>query len=250
MRCFRFTPVLLLLTAPLFADPTPAAPAPVPSAPAVAAPHAIAEETPVKLKLLQKLDSHQNRVNDRIRFAVSEDVVGPDRTLLIPKGTPVAGTVTRASHRGMMGKPGKLEFSIDYVQLNADLRVPLRTQKQSLHGRSNAGGSITAALLLLGPGWLLINGREITIPEGKEFTAFVDQKTTVPEVQLAAVPSAPTLKPDPWHLQEIKLKNGNTLTGSILTQKDGNYFIVTELGQFTINRDAIESLTPKAPPKQ
>lgn len=235
----------LLLVSRACAD-TPVTPPAVALVPSVAL--TIPEETPVKVKLLQKLVSNKERTNDRVRFEICEDVRLPDRTLLIAKGTPVAGTITRASHRGMMGKAGKLEFSIDYVQYSPEFRVPLRSSKQGASGRSNAGGSISAGLLL-GPAWLLVNGREVTIPEGKEFTVYVDQKTTVPELaQIAAAP-APTLKPDPWKLQEIKLKNGTTLVGSILKQEQGLYFIVTDLGQFSVNQDAIESLTPKAPPK-
>lgn len=220
----------------------------------------VPEETPVKVRLLQPLKSNHERSGDRIHFETTEDVVGSDRAVLIPKGTPVAGTVTRASHRGMLGKPGRLEFSIDAVQVSDTVRVPLRKTLNTLHGRDNSAGSITTALLLLGPAWLLINGREVSVPAGREFTVFVDQKTALPTAgaTVAAVPNllppaaspAPAVllaaaRPDLAHLQDFHLKSGGTITGSLRTQKDGMYFVLTETGELVIDREMLESISPK-----
>lgn len=222
------------------------------------APPWIAAETPVTVKLLQLLKSNHERSGDRIRFETTADLLAPDRTVLIPKGTPVAGTVTRASHRGMLGKPGRLEFSIDAIQVSERVRVPLRQSLTGVRGRDNSGASIAVGVLLM-PLCLLISGREIAVPAGREFTVFVDQPTALsapgPAVALGpnlAPPVTPApaallaaARPDLAHLSEFHLKNGDIVTGSLATSKDGAYFVLTELGQITINRDMVEFIAPK-----
>lgn len=216
----------------------------------------VAEETPVKVRLLQPLKSNHERSGDRIRFETVEDVVAPDRSLLIPKGTPVGGTVTHASHRGMLGKPGRLEFSIDFIQASADVRVPLRRALTAVRGRDNSGGTIAAGVILM-PLCLLISGRDITISEGREFTVFVDQKTALlpTAATIAAIPPAPAspspvallaaARPDLAHLQDFHLKSGGVITGSVRTEKDGMYFVLTETGEVIIDREMLAFIEPK-----
>lgn len=217
------------------------------------------EETLVKVKLLQPLKSNHERSGDRIHFETTEDLLGADRAVLIPKGTPVVGTVLHANRRGWMGKPGRLEFTIDAVQVNDSLRVPLRTARTSVHGRDNAGASVIAGLFV-GIGWFLVHGREVTVPAGKEFVVFVDQKTAVPAAgqavaltpNLAPPPATPApatllaaVRPQLAHLQDFHLKSGGVISGTLRTQKDGMYFVITETGEVVIDREMIEFIAPK-----
>jgi hypothetical protein len=201
----------------------------------------IAEQTVVTVKLLQSLQSGHERRGDRIRMEVAEDLKGPDRAVLIPKGTPVVGTITRSSGRKMFGRPGKLDFTIDYIKLGDQVRVPLRSTSTEVRGRNNSAAAITTAVLLT-PVAVLLKGREVTVEEGRQFTVFVDQTTDIP----SAAPSSaarPAAKPDPARISVIRLKNGDAVTGTVVGFKDGAYLVTTDLGQLTITQGKVESIT-------
>lgn len=231
--------------------------------PAPAAAIAIPEGTPVQVRLLQDLKSGQARKGEQVRLEVVSDVLGADRVVLIPKGTPVVGAVTRSSGRKMFGKPGKLEFDIEYIRLTDQDRIPLRSTPTSARGRNNAGAAIATAVLLA-PIAVLVKGREVTVKTGREFGVFVDRQT---EVAAASQPSRPVLQSVALHsqtstaaeqtpssasqpaasttpLSEIKLKGGLVVIGTVVDFKDGAYHIVTDGGaQMVVPQDRVESIT-------
>jgi hypothetical protein len=89
----------------------PAAPIMVqPSAPAGAA--VLPTGADVWVALESELDSHDVTVGDPVRFRVSRDVM-LGNYVVIPRGTPASGHVTKREGRGAFGKSGKLEFDID-----------------------------------------------------------------------------------------------------------------------------------------
>jgi hypothetical protein len=122
----------------------------------------VPEQTPVQVRLLQDLKSGRERKGESIRLEVASPVKGPDGSTLIAQGTPVVGTITRSGGRGMFGKPGKLEFSIDYIKVDDKTRVPLRSTPQSASGRNNKGAAIATAVLLA-PVAIFVKGREVTV---------------------------------------------------------------------------------------
>src|SRR5688572_20401424 len=139
----------------------------------------VTEDTPVKVKLLQKLKSGHDRKGDRVRFAVLADVRAADKSILVPKGTPVVGTIIRSSSRKMFGQPGRLEFTIDYIKIGDQIRVPLRTTSTAARGQNHTAAT-TAAAVLVAPIAVFVKGENATVKEGTEYTVFVDQTTQVP----------------------------------------------------------------------
>lgn len=116
--------------------------------PAPAAAVTVPEGTAIQVRLLQELKSGRERKGEQVRLEVASDVLASDRTLLIPRGTPAVGTITRSNGRGMFGKPGKLEFTIDHVKFSDQVRVPLRSTPTTARGRNNSAAAITTAVLL------------------------------------------------------------------------------------------------------
>lgn len=212
----------------------------------------LAEGTPVQVRLLQDLKSGHARKGEQVRFEVVSDVVGPDRSILVPKGTPAVGTVTRSTGRKMFGKPGKLEFTIEYIRLPDDTRIPLRSTPTAAQGRNNSGVAIATAVLLA-PIALLVKGREVTVRTGREFGVFVDKSLDLARSNASGRPEVETValhvpKNASAQLSEVKLKSGLILTGTIIGFKDGAYILQTEAGQMTIPQERVESITqPKVP---
>jgi hypothetical protein len=203
----------------------------------------VPEQTPVKVKLMQPLQSGHERKGDRVRFALAEAIMSPQHTVLIPKGTPVLGTITRSTGRHMFGQPGKLEFTIDYIQVNRHLQVPLRSSSQAIRGRNNAAPAIGAAVLVA-PIAVLVKGREAVLKPGEEFTVYVNQTTEIP-AETTPLAASPASQLEKSHLSLFRFKNGDTLTGKLLGFKDGAYTIATDVGQIMVSQEKIESITEK-----
>lgn len=151
----------------------------------------LAERTRIKVAILEGLSSSNAKKNEEVRYEVVEDVLGPNREILVAKGAMALGTVTRASHRGIFGKPGKLNISIDFVRAVDDTKVPLRANEDmSKRGKNNSTGA-AAATILVAPLGLLINGRDVSIKKGTEFVIYVSADTQV-DIAKAKSPTTPS----------------------------------------------------------
>jgi hypothetical protein len=200
----------------------------------------ITEQTPVKVKLLQKLKSGHDRKGDKIRFAIVADVKGSDQSILIPKGTPVVGTIIRSTSRRMFGQPGRLEFTIDYIKIGDQIRVPLRTTSTSASGQNHTAAT-TAAAVLVAPIAVFVKGENASVKEGTQYTVYVDQTSQVPGVQTAkALDAAKNGIERPC---VFRLKDGRTVTGFLESFQGGVYFVGTDLGRLQISQEKVESIS-------
>ena len=156
----------------------PAAPAPTPRPPLA---FGLLEDTPVKLKLTRTMSSHDAKVDEKVDFEVLEDVKVGD-VVVVQHGGMAIATVTEAKPKARMGKAGKLNMNIDYVQLISGEKVPLRAVKGG-SGGSHTGamtGAIVATSILFFPAapfFLFMHGKDITIPKGTEITAYIAADT-------------------------------------------------------------------------
>lgn len=162
----------------------------------------LAEDTPVRLKLARTMSSHDAKVDEKVDFEVVEDVKVGD-VVVIQHGGMAIATVTEAKPKGRMGKAGKLNMNIDYVQLVSGEKVPLRAVKGGSGGNHTGAmtGAIVATSILFFPAapfFLFMHGKDITIPKGTEITAYVAGDTPLEPSKFktsASVDSAAS-KPD------------------------------------------------------
>ena len=177
MRKF-LVPLAVVLVCSILSAQAPA-PAPlVQAAPSNIQPHTLLDGTPIKLRLSQTISSADAKVGQEVPFEVLEDIKVDDVTVL-PKGATAIGTVTDANPRKSMGRAGKLNMSITYARLYDNEKVALRAVKES-KGGGHVGamtGAIVATSILFFPAaplFLFVHGKDITIPQGTEITAFVE----------------------------------------------------------------------------
>lgn len=160
--------------APAAANPAPQAAAPTTPPP----PHTLLDGTPVKLRLSQSISSADAKVGQEVPFEVVEDVKVDD-AIVLPKGATAIANVTEAEHKKSMGRAGKLNVAISYARLSDNEKVALRAVKEA-KGGGHVGamtGAIVATSIVFFPAaplFLFIHGKDITIPQGTEITAFVD----------------------------------------------------------------------------
>src|SRR5258707_2067594 len=153
-----------------------AAPAtPAPTRPPLA--FGLAEDTPVRLKLTRTMSSKDAKADEKVDFEVLEDIKVGD-VVVVQRGAMAIATVTEAQPKRTMGRAGKLNINIDYVQLVDGEKVPLRAVKGGSGGTHTAAmtGAIVATSILFFPAapfFLFMHGKDITIPKGTEVSAYI-----------------------------------------------------------------------------
>ena len=136
--------------------------------------HVLPEGTVVSVQLMEDISSSSANAGDIIVFQTSAPVLVGNDTL-VRKGTKATGRVTEASPRKGMGKAGKLNFSIDYLNLPTGKNVKL-TGEQRVDGQTKVGTAVAEAVLLT-PLFLLKKGKDIRFDAGQTFKAFVEHDT-------------------------------------------------------------------------
>jgi hypothetical protein len=133
--------------------------------------------TPIKLVLGETISSADERVGNLVNFEVVEDVL-VSGIVVIPRGSTAWASVTVAEPKKRMGRGGKLDLNIDKVRLADGEKVLLRAVK-GVNGGGHQGamvGAMVATSLVVWPAaplFLLMHGKDITIPKGNQVTAFI-----------------------------------------------------------------------------
>jgi hypothetical protein len=141
-------------------------------------PNTLLDGTPVKLRLSQTISSADAKVGQEVPFETVEDVKVDD-VVVLPKGATAIGTVTEAEPRRHMGRGGKLNVNISYARLADQEKAALRANKDTQgggHVGAMTGAMVATAIVFFpaAPLFLFMKGKDITIPQGTEITAFVD----------------------------------------------------------------------------
>lgn len=124
------------------------------------------------------MSSADAKVGQEVPFEVVEELKVDD-IVVLPKGANAIATVTEANPKKSMGRAGKLNMSISYARLSDQEKVALRAVKES-KGGGHVGamtGAIVATSIVFFPAaplFLFVHGKDITIPQGTEITAFVE----------------------------------------------------------------------------
>lgn len=136
------------------------------------------EGTPVKLRLTRNVSSADATVGESVDFEVLDEIV-VNGIVVIPKGGTAIGTVTEAVPKRRMGRAGKLEIVLDYVRLADTEKAPIRAVKDAKGG--SHVGAMTIGIVATGlvffpaaPLFLLMHGKDITVPKGAEVTGYVN----------------------------------------------------------------------------
>ena len=156
---------------------------------------------PIKLRLTRTISSANAKTNDKIDFEVLESVKVKD-VVIIPRGSIAWGTVTEAQSKRRMGRGGKLNVNIDDVRLASGEKAALRAVRDA-KGDSHVGrmtGAMVATSIVFFPAaplFLFMHGKDITIPQGTEITAYISGNVELDRAKFpsAAIVSAATDQP-------------------------------------------------------
>ena len=168
-----------------------------PAAPAQTGPtaFALANNTPIRLKLNKTISSATAHVGDAVELEVVEDVI-VDGVIVLSAGWKVNGAIAEAEAKKRFGHGGKLAFSITSMTLADGEQVKVRCYQEA------SGSSNTSADSVIP----LSSGKDVTIPKDVEFTALVDGEARLkresfeaPKTHPATSPATTGLKTEPAH---------------------------------------------------
>jgi hypothetical protein len=186
--------------------------------------HTLMDGTPIKLRLAQTISSADAKVGQEVPFEVLEDVKVDD-VVVLPKGATAIGTVTEANSKKSMGRGGKLNMSITYARLSDQEKVALRAVKDSKgggHVGAMTGAMVATSLVFFpaAPLFLFVHGKDITIPQGTEITAFVQGDMQLDLVRFGAAPAL--LAPSAAATTQVSLVVESTPPGADI-EVDGTF---------------------------
>ncbi len=150
----------------------------------------IPDATLVHLSLQDSLSSATNKADDPVHFQVTADIkVG--NQVVIPKGSMASGHVVEVKPKTILGRSGKLDFTVDHVKAPDGTDVRLRAS-------STRKGDDTASSLLMAPFNLILGGKDVNIPKGTQFNTYVDGDQEIALGGPTPAPEAPpTAQPPP-----------------------------------------------------
>lgn len=153
----------------------------------------------MKLRISQTISSENAQVGQEVPFEVVDDVT-VDGVVVLPKGATAIGNVTDAYPKKRMGRGGKLDINISYARLADQEKLALRAS-QDEKGGGHVGamtGAMVATTIVFFPAaplFLFMHGKDITIPQGTEITAFVEGDMHLEMTRFGVAPSAPPSAP-------------------------------------------------------
>jgi hypothetical protein len=163
-----------------------------------AKPFALADGTPVKLRTAQPISSSNefhDYVGEKISFDVVEDVT-VNGIVVIAKGTKALGTINEHEGKKWAGRGGKLDVTLNYVRLADGERDDLAATtggKGNGHTGAMIGAMAATAIFTLGGSalFLMMHGKDITIPSGTELTAYTVGDMTLDQSKFTPAAAAP-----------------------------------------------------------
>jgi hypothetical protein len=173
-------------------DPRSVAAAPAQTGPTA---FALANNTPIRLKLNKTISSATAHVGDAVELEVMEDVI-VDGVTVLPVGWKVNGAIAEAEAKKRFGHGGKLAFSITSMTLADGEQVKVRCYQEASGSSNTSSDSVIP----------LSSGKDVTIPKDIEFTALVDGEARLKregfeklKTHPAASPATSVLKSEPAH---------------------------------------------------
>lgn len=140
----------------------------------------VPQDTEVELRILQTVSSSESQVNERVLFEVVEDVAIED-AIVIPRASKAWGLVTAVGQKSRLRKNGRIDIDLQAVCMpdgsGAALRAYRRGTQRAPGDQVSVGDSLLALPAI--PFLAFIYGKDVTIPKGREFTAYLSEAMQV-----------------------------------------------------------------------
>lgn len=135
----------------------------------------LARGTPIRLRTLSQLHSQENRTGERFDLEVAEDVM-LNGVVVIPRGSPATGEITRVRKKGMWGRSGRLETRLLSVRANG-VSIPIAGTVAERGETGTAG--VVASILVIPVAGFFVTGTSAILPVGTGFNGHTEADTPI-----------------------------------------------------------------------
>lgn len=196
----------------------------------------VPDGTAIRLSLVESLSSATTEVDTPVHFEVMEDVKVAG-IVLFPKGATAVGHVVEVDGRKRMGRAGKLNFTVDHVKAMDGSNLRLRAS--STRKGEDKTGTVIIGAVVLSPLFLIMRGKDITIPKGTEITAYIDGER---EIAASATPAG-IVNPAAGSVSFQSTPDGADIsvdgkfmgsTPSVLQLTPGDHLVVVEKSHYNL----------------
>jgi hypothetical protein len=134
--------------------------------------------TPLRLRLGRTISSATEKTGNEVDFETLDETE-INGILIAPKGSLVIATVTEAQAKRHMGRAGTLDVNVDSMRLADGEKAALRATaggKAGGHVGAMTGAIVATSIVFFpaAPLFLFMKGKDMTIPQGTEVTAYVN----------------------------------------------------------------------------
>jgi len=154
------------------------APAPPPAPPKLMLP----KGTMVRLMVLNEVNSRDHKLGDRFVLRVDEEVKA-GATTVIPTGAMAWSEVVSAEGTGGVGKSGKLNAKLLYVEAGGQ-KIALQGERNASGG--NSTGAVVAGVVAFGIFGLLMKGNNAKLKAGEILNGYTVDDASFEQQALAA----------------------------------------------------------------
>lgn len=153
----------------------------------------IPDGTKIRVRLEENLSSATADMGQTLDFAVTQEVRIGD-AIVIANGARATGSIVEVQERRRMGRAGKLDFSIERVQMVDGNWLSVRYTPNKNQGKGNgAAMGVTTGILAVvfwpaAPLGLLVKGHDVEINKGRTYDVFADESTYVNGAIAASTP--------------------------------------------------------------
>jgi hypothetical protein len=133
----------------------------------------------IRVRLEQPLSSATAEEGQSVSLSVA-DPIRVGNAIVIPQGSAATGSVLLSQKKRRMGRTGKLDFSIDRVRAIDGQWIPVRYTSTKKEGGNRmlatgvTAGIMAAAFWPAAPFFLLMQGKDASVPKGSMFEVFTD----------------------------------------------------------------------------
>jgi hypothetical protein len=153
----------------------------------------IPDGTKIRVRLEENLSSETAELGQTVDFCVTQEVRVGD-AVVIANGARATGSIVLVEPKRRLGRAGKLDFTIERVQVVDGNWMNVRYTPMKNKGKGNGitTGVLTAGIAIVfvpaAPLGLLIKGKDATIIKGRTYEVFADDGTYVATAVAANVP--------------------------------------------------------------
>jgi len=132
------------------------------------------KDTILNIELETAISSKTAKVGDGVPFVLMDNIIIND-VVVVKKESKINAKVMKATSKGLFGRAGKLEFTINSLESVNGVKIPLQYTTKREAGDNDGAVAVAATVSIIGG--LFMKDKNVSLPAGSKFAATVVNNT-------------------------------------------------------------------------